>query len=58
MIRNFSMRLKDKQREALEKISEREEESIGEIIRRMIDNGIRQYVNEKAEVKTKNTFEV
>ena len=40
----FSVRLKKKQREALEKIAEREEEAIGEIMRRMIDDGIKKYL--------------
>ena len=48
MKRNFSIRLKDKTRESLDEIAAREDESAGEIARRMIEEGIK-----RDKVKTK-----
>lgn len=42
MKRNFTLRIKDKTRADLEKIAAREEESKGEIARRMIEDGIKR----------------
>ena len=42
MKRNFTIRIKDMTRVALEKIASREDEPVGEIIRRMIEDGIKR----------------